>query len=101
MSLVGRISELCEKKGKTLTSLERDCGFGVSSIRKWDDHAPTIPKLLKVAEELDVTVGEILGENEKPASDGDGQSEDAILFAAYKAAPENVQEAIRQLLGLK
>ena len=67
MSLVEKISELCEKKGKTLTSLERECSFGVSSIRKWDEHAPTLPKLIKVAQALEVTVGELLGEKEKPA----------------------------------
>lgn len=68
MSLVSKISDLCEKSGKTLTSLERECGFGISSIRKWDEHAPTLPKIIKVADALNVTVGEILEENEKPAS---------------------------------
>jgi len=36
-----------------------------------------------------------------PAVSGEGKAEDAILFSAYKAAPKNVQEAIRNLLGLK
>ena len=67
MSLVSKISDLCEKSGKTLTSLERECGFGISSIRKWDEHAPTLPKIIKVSDALNVTVGEILGENKKPA----------------------------------
>lgn len=41
-------------------------------------------------------------DEKKPASvSADGQSEDAILFSAYKAAPRDVQEAIRLLLGLK
>lgn len=71
MSLVKRISSICEQNGLTLTSLERLCGFGVSSIRKWDDHAPTLPKLQKVADTLGVTVGYILGETEKPALDED------------------------------
>lgn len=51
-----------------------------------------------------VSVEWLKGETDekKPASvSADGQSEDAILFSAYKAAPHDVQEAIRLLLGLK
>ena len=100
--MVTQIKELCEKNNTTIKSLEKELGFGNGTIRRWDERIPSMDRVMKVAEYFNVSVSEITGEKEKPADQkADGNSEDAILFAAYKAAPENVQEAIRNLLGLK
>ena len=101
--LLDRIKELCAKRGITIAELERSCGIGNGIIARWRKSKPSFDRLKKVADFLEVTPEYLLtGEKEKPADQkADGNSEDSILFAAYKAAPENVQEAIRNLLGLK
>lgn len=101
MSLVEKISELCESKGKTLTSLERECGFGVSSIRKWNNHAPTLPKLLKVAEVLEVTVGEILGEKNPVPTNEDRQKAEFIDLWAHLSPEQKKRELayLRELVN--
>lgn len=100
--MVDRIKELCKQKGITIAELERKCEIGNGIIARWKKSKPSFERVAKVANFLGVTPEYLLmGEKEKPASDGDGQSENAILFEAYKSAPENVQAAIRQLLGLK
>ena len=64
MTLVERIAKLCSEQGTTMTAIERENGLAVSSIRKWDDHAPTIPKLVIVAKALNTTVSYLIGETE-------------------------------------
>ena len=64
MTLVERIAKLCSEQGTTMTAIERENGLAVSSIRKWDDHAPTIPKLVIVAKALNTTVGYLIGETD-------------------------------------
>lgn len=74
MTLVERIAKLCSEQGTTMTAIERENGLAVSSIRKWDDHAPTIPKLVIVAKALNTTVSYLIGEtdikNPAPISEG-------------------------------
>lgn len=71
MTLVERIAKLCSEQGTTMTAIERENGLAVSSIRKWDDHAPTIPKLVIVAKALNTTVSYLIGETSEknPASE--------------------------------
>ena len=56
MGLVDRIDMLAKALGHTLTSLERELGFGKSSIRKWDEKKPSCDKLLQVANFLSVSM---------------------------------------------
>ncbi len=83
MSLVKRIDALCKERNTTLTAIERECGLGVSSIRKWDEHSPSLSKVMSVADALDVPVSYLIGEDteKKPApTDGDGPTLDASLI---------------------
>lgn len=83
MSLVKRIDALCKERNTTLTAIERECGLGVSSIRKWDEHSPSLSKVMSVADVLDVPVSYLIGEDaeKKPApTDGDGPTLDASLI---------------------
>lgn len=78
MSLVKRIDALCKERNTTLTAIERECGLGVSSIRKWDEHSPSLSKVMSVADALDVPVSYLIGEGteKKPTPEGgDGLSE--------------------------
>lgn len=61
MSLVKNIQNLCNSKNTTLIGLEREIGLGRGTIRNWDNHAPSIDKLQKVANFFNVSVDFLLG----------------------------------------
>lgn len=56
MTIVERIRYIASTKGETLTSLEREIGLSKSSIRKWDIQSPSIEKVVKIAEYLQVSI---------------------------------------------
>ena len=96
MTLVERISNLCAEQGTTMTAIERENGLAISSIRKWDDHVPTITKLATVAKALNTTVSYLAGETDekKPVpTDGDGLTpqERSILSLVRSLSPAQVE----------
>lgn len=46
--------------GYTLKSLERTCGFGNSTIAKWDKNIPSIDKVLRVCSVLEVPLSAVV-----------------------------------------
>lgn len=60
MSLVNKIKILCDEKGMTFASLERELKFGNGTIRKWDNATPSGDKLAKVADFFNVSVDYLL-----------------------------------------
>lgn len=58
--LVRKIRLLCKEQGKTLFSLEQECGFGNGTINKWDKNSPSVSKVLAVANALGVTLSDVL-----------------------------------------
>ena len=75
--MVDKIRRLCQAQGKSLFSLEKECGLGNGTINKWDRNSPSVAKVAAVADALGVSVSYLIGEQEKkPApTDGDGLSE--------------------------
>ena len=69
--MVERIRELCEEQGKTLFSLEKECGFGNGTINKWDKNSPSVSRAWAVAKALNTTVSYLIGETDtkNPASE--------------------------------
>lgn len=63
--IVKNIKNLCRKRGISLSGLEKQLGFGNSTISKWLKSSPTIEKLSAVAEYFDVSVDELLKPDEK------------------------------------
>lgn len=102
MSLVKRIDALCKERHTTLTAIERECGLAISSIRKWDEHSPSLSKVSLVAKALGVSLAELTGEKqtEKPTpEDGDGLSaEQAEIVKLYEAAPPALRAAALAVL---
>lgn len=72
--MVETIRQLCKKQGKSLFSLEQECGLGNGSINKWDRSSPSVAKVRAVADALGVSVADLIGEQkEKPTpEEGDG-----------------------------
>ena len=66
--MVDTIKRLCKEKKTTIAAIERACGFGNGSIRKWDSASPAYERIKAVADFLGVSVSEITSEQkEKPA----------------------------------
>lgn len=63
MSLVNSIKKLCRSKNTSLPKLERELGFSNGSIYKWDENAPSITKVLQVAQYFGVSVDSLTEEN--------------------------------------
>ena len=56
MSLVERIRELASQKKTNIKNIEVSTGLGNGTIRRWDDVSPSIDKLIKVADFLNVSL---------------------------------------------
>lgn len=63
MGLTDKIKVLCGHKGETIASLERKMDFGNGTIRRWDDKAPSVDRLLKVANYFNVSVDDLLSDD--------------------------------------
>lgn len=57
------VSNLCQRRGISIAKLERELGFGNSTIRGWVNSSPTVEKLKTVADYFCVTVDELLSDN--------------------------------------
>ncbi|MBS6941974.1 MAG: helix-turn-helix transcriptional regulator [Clostridiales bacterium] len=70
MSLVNRIKMLCAKQHISLHRLEMTIGFSKSSISKWDVNAPSVEKVLRVAEYFNVSMDFLLGRRSAASPNG-------------------------------
>lgn len=55
-----KIKEICEKKGVSVGSVERQAGLGNGAISKWNTSSPTIEKLQAVADVLKVNINKLI-----------------------------------------
>lgn len=62
MSLLSRINVLRRQHGNiSINRLEKECGLTRGSMAKWDDHAPSADKIVKVANYFGISPGELMG----------------------------------------
>ena len=57
------IKSLCDQNNVSLSRLEKELGFGNSTIAKWAQCSPSVDKLQKVAAYFGCTVDELLKED--------------------------------------
>lgn len=50
--LYEKVEAVCKEKGVSIAKLEKDCGIGNATIRRWDKSFPRIDTLKKVANYL-------------------------------------------------
>lgn len=55
-----KVEALCKAKGITVGRLEKECGLGNATIRKWDQSSPNLANLKKVADYFGVTICELI-----------------------------------------
>lgn len=61
--IVENIKKLCKANGVSVSALEKEMGFGNSTIAKWSTCSPTVEKLSRVADHFGVTLDELLKED--------------------------------------
>lgn len=66
--MYNRIKVLAKEQGVSINKMEKDLEFGSSTISKWSKSIPSVDKLKKVADYLDVTIDELL-RDEEPATE--------------------------------
>lgn len=59
------VVRMCEQKGVSVTSVEKQLGFGNGTIHNWRTASPTIEKLVSVAKFLGCTLDDLLKEDGK------------------------------------
>ncbi len=65
-ALIDRIKLLCGGCYITLNRLEKELGFGKSSIARWDTNSPSIDKVQKVADYFNVSLDYLVGRDDVP-----------------------------------
>ena len=60
-NILHTVQKLCAKENITITELERNLCFSVSSIRKWDKGDPAISKVVAIADYFNVSLDYITG----------------------------------------
>jgi transcriptional regulator with XRE-family HTH domain len=96
--MVDRIKLLCGERGRNLTALERELGFGKSTIRKWDKNAPSVDKVMLVADFFGVSVDYLIGRTDDRALEAEPDAEELEFLDTYKAAKESDRAAVRATL---
>lgn len=65
MYIYDKIKKFCEEKDVSITYVEKKAGLGNGLISKWNDSVPSVVNLKKVANVLEVTVDELIGEGDE------------------------------------
>lgn len=64
MSIVENIKSLCKQRNTSIPKLEKEFNWGNGAIYNWDKNSPSIDKLQKVADYLNVSTDYLLGRTE-------------------------------------
>lgn len=62
MGLVKSIKKRADRAEMTIDQIEREAGLAERTIRRWDDHSPSIDKVFRVAKVLGCTVDDLLAD---------------------------------------
>ena len=89
--LVENIIRLCNAKGIAPTNACRDSGVGTSFIPDLKrGRTPSVAKVQLLADHLEVTTSELLGENKKPPMSNDDERLKALLAKADSQTIESL-----------
>lgn len=87
MSIVDRLQSIVKERGTTFKQLERDCGIGNGTIRRWEEQSPRLDKLSKVANFLQVSLDYLVFGSSEIATSCDGvelSQAEADLVAMFR-----------------
>lgn len=111
--LIDRIESAIRKKGTNFKRVERECGLGNGTIKRWNEQSPRLDKLILVSEYLQVSLDYLVfGRSHLEAKTDEGQldlkrvkeeqglicdgnplnDEETDLVAMYRLLPSYVRE---------
>ena len=64
MGLYEQVKAVAKSKGYSINRLEKELGFARSSISKFNKNVPSMEKIKQIADFLDVSVSDIIGDND-------------------------------------
>lgn len=97
---VQNIKRLCTKKGVKPTNACKESGVGSSFINDIErGRTPSVAKVQMLADYLDVTTSELLGETKKPTVKDDGltEAEQALMDLFRQLTPDQQDMVIRMV----
>lgn len=56
------ISSLCKEKGVSVARLEKECGLGNATVRRWDTSSPNADNLKRIADYFGVSIERLMSE---------------------------------------
>lgn len=109
MNIADEIRAEAEKQKIPISKLERDCGFNHGTIRRWEISEPSIEKVVRVADYLNVSVDQLCERSvekefiEDIVKDLTKQPPDeAMLIHAYRQIPEEYRmDALYAMIEMK
>lgn len=107
MSVVDRIEAVIKEKGLNFKRVERECGLGNGTIKRWETQSPRLDKLAKVSEYLKVSLDYLVygtGDSNRTETVCDGvplTESEADLVAMYRLIEEADRKTIFDLTKLK
>ena len=54
--ILDKVEEICKERDISISRLEKDCGIGNATIRKWNESIPRADTLKKVADYFGVSI---------------------------------------------
>ncbi|OXS26375.1 MAG: hypothetical protein BI182_08230 [Acetobacterium sp. MES1] len=114
--LVDKIRVLANAKGYSLTTLEKELGFGNGTITRWNKSSPSSEKLCKVADFFGVTIDHLLGRDENVLNRRDQRdieklldmtkeellTSEGLMFDGKPATDEEIQQILDAMqIGLE
>lgn len=64
MGLYEQVKEVAKSKGYSINRLEKELGFARSSISKFNKNVPSMEKIKQIADFLDVSVSDMIGDSD-------------------------------------
>lgn len=122
-ALIDRIEQAIKEKGTNFKRVERECGLGNGTIKRWEDQSPRLDKLVLVSEYLQISLDylvfgrscsetsangdhdvavERLKQSQGLVCDGSPlEDEEADLVAMYRLLPDEQKEDVFDIVYLK
>jgi transcriptional regulator with XRE-family HTH domain len=104
MSLVDNIEAIITSKGLTFKRLERECGLGNGTIKRWENQSPRLDGLIKVSKYLQTPLDALVFGSSATEIDCDRiplSEIESDLVAMYRLIDKPDQQTIFELTQLK
>lgn len=100
MTVFERTKKIASSKRLSLQNLAEKAGLGINSIYSWKKKDPSITRLTKVADVLNVSVDYLLGNTDNPSKKKsvDLNDDDVIMTFEGKPIPPEDLELMKRLL---